>query len=360
MKNKRVLIAPLSWGIGHATRLIPVIDEIIAQGSTPVIAASGKAIDVLYATFPDAEFIQIYEKEVHYKGGVVAALVAQWPRLSKLIKRDQSWVEDHIEKLNIDLILSDNRYGFRSLKRPSVLITHQINVILPKFLWFIQPIVQRYIHGLINRFNLCLVPDEPNDKSLAGSLSSTKTGKFNAMHCGILSRLKPIYSAHKNIDCLFLFSGPEPLRTKLENEAWKQIKSNRELRCVIIRGLPGANEALPALPNLLEVIGFADTAKLTKCIQSAHVVIARSGYSTVMDLQAMGCQAFFVPTPQQPEQEYIAQYLKDLNIADFATQNTFNLQNAWLQSKNYEGFKCHELHKSQLLSKAVAAILALE
>ncbi len=38
-----MLVAPLDWGLGHATRCIPIINELIQQGAQVIVAASGLA-----------------------------------------------------------------------------------------------------------------------------------------------------------------------------------------------------------------------------------------------------------------------------------------------------------------------------
>jgi len=40
-KKLKVLVAPLNWGLGHATRCIPIINELIFQNCDVFIAADG-------------------------------------------------------------------------------------------------------------------------------------------------------------------------------------------------------------------------------------------------------------------------------------------------------------------------------
>ncbi|MCK4562429.1 MAG: glycosyltransferase, partial [Flavobacteriaceae bacterium] len=62
-----------------------------------------------------------------------------------------------------------------------------------------------------------------------------------------------------------------------------------------------------------------------------------SGYSTIMDLEKLSAKVFFIPTPGQFEQEYLAKYLESQNIASFTCQDDFNIK-MLEEVKNYKGF----------------------
>jgi predicted glycosyltransferase len=63
-------------------------------------------------------------------------------------------------------------------------------------------------------------------------------------------------------------------------------------------------------------------------LASASLVIARSGYSTVMDLVRMRRRAVLVPTPGQTEQEYLARHLSDAGLFLSVPQSSFDLRKA--------------------------------
>ena len=80
---------------------------------------------------------------------------------------------------------------------------------------------------------------------------------------------------------------------------------------------------------------------LALALNQSNVIISRSGYSTIMDLLALGKKAFFIPTPGQNEQEYLAEICEKKGIAPFSTQQDFSL-NDLEKLENYNGFKAIE------------------
>jgi len=55
-------------------------------------------------------------------------------------------------------------------------------------------------------------------------------------------------------------------------------------------------------------------------------VISRSGYTTIMDLAVLEKKAYFIPTPGQNEQEYLAKRLTKLGIVPSCKQADFKLE----------------------------------
>ena len=47
----RILLAPLEWGLGHATRCIPIINELIKQNCEVLIAVEGATEHLLKKEF---------------------------------------------------------------------------------------------------------------------------------------------------------------------------------------------------------------------------------------------------------------------------------------------------------------------
>jgi UDP-N-acetylglucosamine:LPS N-acetylglucosamine transferase len=50
--------------------------------------------------------------------------------------------------------------------------------------------------------------------------------------------------------------------------------------------------------------------ELSSALRGAQTVVCRSGYSSLLDLAALGKSAILVPTPGQPEQMQLASYWK--------------------------------------------------
>ena len=78
-----------------------------------------------------------------------------------------------------------------------------------------------------------------------------------------------------------------------------------------------------------------NSEQLNTAFNESKMVLCRSGYTTVMDLAKLDKKAFFIPTPGQYEQEYLAKKFKIEGIAPFCKQ---------------ESFKFTELDKIQLYS----------
>lgn len=354
---KRVLITPLDWGLGHATRCIPVIRELQRQGCEVVIGGSGDALALLEREFPGSAFVPLpaYAPRYPARGSMVWTMARQLPRFTGVISSEHKATGNIVESGGIDLIISDNRYGCWSDKVPSVFITHQSNVLMPKRFGFLQGFVRKMNERLISRFDACWIPDVPATDSLAGELISF--GKFNFStrvdFIGWLSRFDATYpSRNTEFDVLVILSGPEPQRTLFEATVTPQLK-NSSLKFRVVRGLPSAGNGSSQDERFVD---FMTTSELQASIESSAVVIARSGYSTVMDMMALGKKAIFVPTPNQTEQEYLAARLMEKGIAYAMPQDKFDLDTALEENKKYSGFPVAP-GKNGLLREAVSRVL---
>lgn len=351
---KRVLIAPLDWGLGHAARCVPVIRELKLQGCEVFIAGSGDSLVLLQREFPHlrAFGLPAYRPRYPRNGSMVWTMALQLPRFLKVISDEHRAVEGIIRQEKIDLLISDNRYGCWSSHIPAVFITHQSNIMMPRRFGWLQDLVRRLNEQMMRRFSVCWVPDFPDKHSLAGELmlSGMPDLKIQTRFIGWLSRFERRESRLRKYDVVAILSGPEPQRTSLENIVMPQLKNSANSYRVV-RGLP----SLRLSPADDHAVNFLDSKDLQTCIESADLIIARSGYSTVMDLHALGKKAVFVPTPGQTEQEYLARRLKEKGIAFSMAQDKFDLKEALLQSENYSGFE--PLSPDSRLREAVRSIL---
>lgn len=334
---KRVLIAPLDWGLGHATRCVPVIRELQLQNCEVSIAGSGDSLELLRQEFPGLETFPLpgYRPRYPSDGSMALTMAYQLPKFWKVISAEHEAISRLIEKENISRLISDNRYGCWSPKIPSVFITHQSNILMPQRFGWLQHPVRRLSDYLINRFSSCWIPDFPAGHSLAGDLISfEKSGlKIEREYIGWLSRFEPSPTVSERFDVVAILSGPEPQRSLLENTLISQLKSSG-LRYRLVRGLPLQKNS----HSINEVINFLPSAQLQQLIAAADLVISRSGYSTVMDMCAMRKKVVFIPTPGQTEQEHLSQQLMKRGIAFCMKQNEFNLSAAITESKRFSGF----------------------
>ena len=353
---KRVLIAPLDWGLGHATRCIPIIRELQTQGCEVLVAGSGDSLTLLRTEFPGLVYFELpgYNPRYPLRGSMVMAMAAQLPRFVRVIASEHRAVEKIVNMHDIDLVISDNRYGCWSRLVPSVFITHQSNILMPKRFGFLGSLVRKASEHMINRFHLCWIPDFPEGNSLAGELISFGRMRVQTQirYIGWLSRfVKRREQSVVKYDVLAILSGPEPQRSELERQLLPQLRLSN-LRFRLVRGLPSAESI-----NDRAVVNFLASEEMQEHIQSSATIIARSGYSTVMDLMALGKKAIFIPTPGQTEQEYLADKIKRKGIAYAMPQREFDLAFALVESKNYPGFNGPE--KNTLLAEAVRELTAL-
>jgi len=86
----------------------------------------------------------------------------------------------------------------------------------------------------------------------------------------------------------------------------------------------------------LDLIGLADSKLLNDLINKSEILIMRSGYSSIMDLNKLERNAVLVPTPGQTEQIYLAERLMKENLFFSCKEEDFSLE---LVKENYGKFK---------------------
>jgi hypothetical protein len=296
MSRKRVLIAPLDWGLGHATRCIPIIRAFMERDCEVSIATSGPALLLLRREFPLLKFFELEPYSVRYSKSlsVVAAIFWQLGKIRKAIAREHAQLIKIVDENGFDLIVSDNRYGCWSDQVRSVFICHQLNLPMPRgFGWF-RAFANRFHNRLVRKFSQVWIPDIPGELCLSGDMIVTH---LPSRYVGILSRFKKEQTALK-YDLAIILSGPEPQRSVLEEIIRRQVPENK-LKVVLVRGVV-ENEVQWKDESGLQVVNFLDSIQLEKMINQSRIIICRSGYSTVMDLASLGKNAILIPTPVKP------------------------------------------------------------
>ncbi|MEM6769359.1 MAG: glycosyltransferase [Bacteroidota bacterium] len=292
------LLCVLDWGLGHAARSLALLEQLRTAGTPVHLAASGRARAFLVAALPGETIHKLPSYNVRYSSGNMPLNVAwQLPKWVRTIVRERRETAALVARLGVGRIISDSRFGCFHPSIPSVMLTHQL-----------QPITNNGIASWLyqwwlQRFTECWVPDYP-DRRLSGKLSDP-TGYGKVRYIGPLSRLKPSNVATEPYDCLALLSGPEPMRSRLEEELIP-ILTALPGRHLLVRGVPSDRPATHQ--GNLKLLDFADAPLLERHLPVARYVICRAGYSTVMDLAVLKAQGkrLFIPTPGQTEQEYLA------------------------------------------------------
>ncbi len=342
--NKNVLVCPLDWGIGHATRCVPVIKELIASGAHVFIAADNQPLAFLMKEFPDLEFVKFPGFNIYYpeNGSMIIKMLLSLPKFLKEIKKENRLLAQIIADKNIDVVISDNRFGLWNKSVKTVFITHQLAIKCPKHFIFLEYLLFRINRRYINRYNECWVPDFDTYINLSGDLSHKRAKNRNTFFIGPLSRFSVYKSKSANDvqenDIIAILSGPEPQRTIFENILTKQLLELPDLKAIIVRGKPDAEYSFKKNGNI-EIYPHLDTKTLLEKIYSAKLVICRSGYSSIMDLAVIGAKAVLVPTPGQTEQEYLAKYFMNKNIFFALSQKRFRIKTAIDNAIFYKGIE---------------------
>lgn len=337
--KKTVLIAPLNWGLGHATRCIPIINGLLEANIKVIIASDGAALELLKKEFPTLTHLELPAYNVTYRSSnmfwnigtqvfkISWAMLREWFVLRRLIKKHQ-----------IDAVISDNRFGCWSMQVPTVFMTHQINIKIPNR--FLQSFVNFFNHFSFRLFDQIWIPDVEYEPNLAGELAHNHS-LAKAKYIGILSRMKPL-KVGKKYDVGIVLSGPEPQRTYLETLLLQQIndfnhKKNTSLKFLFVKGKTNLEEFQKT--ENLEIHGYLTSKTLNQKMSACDLLILRSGYSSLMDLAILNKKAVLIPTPGQTEQEYLAKHFKEQGVFDYQNQVNFSLEKAITTANNFTGFE---------------------
>ncbi len=319
-------MAPLDWGLGHATRCVPLINKLLAEGHELLLCGSGNSGKFLQSEFPSLKFLDSPSYRIKYSSHLPMSLMMmlQIPRILKGIREEKSWLEDCIDKHRITKVISDNRYGLHSKKIHSVLITHQLMIKCPVWLKFAEGLLHKMVLGYAENFDECWIPDREGENNLSGELSHKYKLPSNAKFIGPLSRFEDT-SVSKDegnkYDALIVLSGPEEQRKSMEDIVMSGAKLSGK-KILLVRGLPAKKNFRMNYGNL-STVSHLPQEELKNAMASSDLIICRSGYSSIMDLEALGKTALLIPTPGQTEQEYLAKYLSEKKQFRMMSQEEF-------------------------------------
>jgi UDP:flavonoid glycosyltransferase YjiC (YdhE family) len=324
-KNQEILFACMDWGLGHATRSVPLIRQLQENGNRVTLASAGRAKEFLEDYFPDLTVFSKPSYNINYSAWIPMWLMMTQQSLTilKVIEEEKRWTEKVVAQNKFDAIFSDNCYGVLHQKIPSTLITHQLMLKTPGFLTMAESFLHKQILKWVSQFEECLIPDNESEPTFSGDLSHKYPLPSNARFIGIQSRFQissPTISFNEDIEACAIISGPEPQRTFLE-ERLKRLLGKREKLSIIIRGLPG--EIDHKRDGNLLLYNHVKDSELRGMIEKAQMIISRSGYSTIMDLVTLEKKALLIPTPGQTEQEYLSRHLIQHPLFKMVSQENF-------------------------------------
>ncbi|WP_298737190.1 glycosyltransferase [uncultured Chitinophaga sp.] len=326
--SKKILVVPLDWGLGHATRDIPLIYELLNAGCEVLIAAEGKHAALLQQEFPQLTMLPLPGYRIQYaqKGKFFGwKIIQQIPQILRAMRYERQWLQKTVETHGIQAVISDNRFGLYHPRIPCVFISHQLLIKTP-FGGFTERLLQRINYRYIRKYSACWVPDFAGDNNLSGVLAHPGKLPPHTTYLGCLSRFSFREDVKKQYDLLVLISGPEPQRSQLEKLVLEQVKA-LPLRTLIVSGKPGTPLREQLTPNVLQV-NHLNARELNEALLAADMVLSRSGYTTLMDLAKLNKKAILVPTPGQTEQEYLGESLMEKGYFYSVPQEGFNLAKA--------------------------------
>ena len=320
--SKNILVAPLNWGLGHATRCIPIIQALLELNFNVILASDGAALNLLRKEFPHLLALELPSYNIVYpKNGADFKwkMLKNTPALFDAVVLEKKIIKKWVKEYKLSGIISDNRLGVLSKKIPSVFMTHQVNVLSGSTTW-----ASGWLHRLvISRFTECWIPDVSSTINLSGKLGHLEEPGFDVQFIGPLSRLeKKVFP--QVYDLMVLLSGPEPQRTIFEEILRKEVLSYTG-KVIFIRGTIEDKQEMHQEDNIT-FYNYMTTQQLEQAFNESNLVLCRSGYTTIMDLSKLEKKAFFIPTPGQYEQEYLAKKMKKDGFAPFSKQDNFKIE----------------------------------
>lgn len=306
--TKKVLICPLNWGLGHATRCTPIIRSLLKLNVEVALASDGRSLELLKKNFPDLPAFELPGYGISYPTANMAFnIFFKSPRILAAILKEKRRIAQIRMQFPFTHLLSDNRFGCYHLEARNVFMTHQ----------FYLPLQAATTINLflMKKFHQCWVPDYyENHHSLSGKLSHPAPQGFRVNYIGPLSQFD-LPQAHRTHTpqtdpklYLALLSGPEPQRSKLENQLIHQIQNSQhhDKNWILVGGKTEKDED-KHLNNRFQYLSHLNGTQLYSLMQKASIIVCRSGYTSLMDLLTLQKKALLIPTPGQDEQEYLAQ-----------------------------------------------------
>ena len=330
----KILFGVFDWGLGHATRDVPLIKELLKKNQVHIIS-TGWALKVLKGYFKGkCEYYDVpsvyppYTRTPFFK----LKFALFFPLIMKSLKYARSKSAKIIDQ-RFDRVISDCRYDVYDSVDNSYLINHQLRFKAPVA---VERMMEKWLASWMKRYRYIIVPDFEQE-NLSGKLSHNLRyiNKAKIKYIGILSHLKKT-GAKEDIEYFISLSGPEPQRTIFEKKALSQL-SHLKGKIVIAGGNPDGQAG--SLPGNVEYYSFLNTDQQEDIMNRAKFIIARSGYSTIMELVELNkTKVLLVPTPGQPEQEYLADYHEKKKYFHHASQYRLKLRRDIGRSNKFKGF----------------------
>lgn len=313
----KILLCPLNWGLGHASRCVPIIRNLVIEGHDVTIVADGFPLEFLRLQFPKIRFIEFPSFPISYSRGKsqVWAMSKNLPNIIAGIYTEHQWLNNLLKTQYFDQVISDNRFGMWNKSVHSIYITHQLMIKMPRALKLLEPFAWLVHRLIINQYNECWIPDHEGNANLSGDLSHKYPLPNHAKFIGPLSRFDIVDKSYINTqyEIVAVISGLEPQRTIFEEQLINRFRNSKQ-NVLLVQGKPSSTTEYSYLNNISLVSHLPDN-ELIVLFNGTKKIISRSGYSSIMDYHALGCleKVEMIATPGQTEQEYL-QKLHQLSI----------------------------------------------
>ncbi|MDA9774224.1 hypothetical protein N9B82_04630 [Saprospiraceae bacterium] len=308
-KKKVVLYSILHWGLGHATRSIPVIKGLQTRGYEVIVCTDGKVVDFIKEEIAGIKVELLPAYNIRYSSSsMVMNMLLQLPKIYSAFILEKVIFKKLVKKYSPTFCISDNRYGCKNKIVPSFFLGHQWNILDSK--GNKHKLASKLNQYFISKFQQIIIPDG-NNSEFSGKLSKDIPKGFG-IYVGILSRFTKtnFFTDHSKYDATIILSGPEPSRTNLEKNIISVLSGEKGKSFILVRGTNRKSESLSA--ENIEVLNLVNSNQLSDIIDQSACVISRSGYSSIMDYVRLGAKdLIFIPTKGQTEQEYLARYYND-------------------------------------------------
>lgn len=356
-ESKRVLVCPLNWGLGHATRDISIIKHLLEAGHNVSVAGEQPLLTLLSEEFPMLPMHHLggYRMKYSERSSQVVQMLLFTPVIIWWTIKEHFLLRRLLKRFPQDVVISDNRYGLWNSHTKNIFITHQLYVLTTNGNRFIEKIVWRLLRNRIKKFDECWIPDNEPPHDLAGDLVYKRRFPSNAKLIGNISRFENLPACEAvefKYDLMAIISGPEPHRTILEQRVIDQAETYG-IKTLVLGGTPAALMRVQESPFITWQHHFP-TVKMAEAICQSKRIICRSGYSGIMDFVFLNKPAIFIPTPGQTEQEYLCKYLSEKIGLIYAEQGSFDLSK--LLEKEAIGFRNAPKPQTHLLLEVIKGL----
>lgn len=342
MSKNCILFSICSLGLGHASRSLPLIKELLKENKL-VILSDGNALRFLKEELKDFQEVIFYEKSRSYPPLEEGTgffkynyhLIKDSISTIFTIFSERNQTKEICNREKVNLIISDGNYGSFVKSIPSILITHQIEFQIKNI--FYKKVSSLFNLMIFKRYNLLIIPDYPSNKdNLAGDLSHTNLiKKIPHIYSGVISQFKKVKTRSK-INYLVIISGfLHEHKEEFFLNILKELQQKKGKKVFIMGDYK--KDYKEKMNNNIEIYSSFKGLNKNELFNSSDIIISRTGYSTIMDLIEIDKKAILIPTPHQSEQEYLAEYHKDkrfFNIIKSQKQIDLKIRNLKIPLKN--------------------------